>query len=99
MLDFFADWCGPCRAQGKILRDVAETAAETQTLIVKINVDEHPQLAKEFQVSSLPTLMMLNDGEILRRQTGVTSKNRNRRVEVANDFEAVKKAVLGAIEA
>ena len=76
LLDFFADWCGPCRAQGRILHDIADTAAETQTLIIKINIDEHPQLAKEFQVSSLPTLMMMKDGKIVRRQSGVANKNR-----------------------
>jgi thioredoxin len=76
ILDFFADWCGPCRTQSKILHDLEDTAAKTETLIIKINVDDHPKLAKKFGVSSLPTLMMVKDGEIIERQTGVANKNR-----------------------
>jgi thioredoxin len=76
LLDFFADWCGPCRIQGQILHDIEGTAAKAQTLIIKINVDEHPQLAEDLQVSSLPTLMMIKDGEIVKRQSGVANKNR-----------------------
>ena len=76
LLDFFADWCGPCRVQGQILHDMEDTAAENQTLIIKINVDEHPQIAEELQVDSLPTLMMIKDGKIVRRYSGVAKKNR-----------------------
>jgi thioredoxin len=76
LLDFFADWCGPCRTQGKILHDLEGAAAKSQTLIIKINVDEHPQLAKELRVSSLPTLMMIKNGRIVERQTGVANKSR-----------------------
>ena len=76
LLDFFADWCGPCRTQGKILHDLETAAAKSQTLIIKINVDEHPQLAKELRVSSLPTLMMIKNGRIVERQTGVANKSR-----------------------
>ena len=76
LLDFFADWCGPCRTQGQILHDIEGTAAETQTLIIKINVDEHPELAKKLQVESLPTLMMVKNGKVVARQSGVANRNR-----------------------
>jgi thioredoxin 1 len=72
LLDFFADWCGPCRAQGKVLHSVEKAAEETGTLIIKINVDDHPELAKQLKVSSLPTLMMLKNGKVVERKTGLT---------------------------
>ena len=72
LLDFFADWCGPCRAQGKILHRVGDAAAQSGTLIIKINVDEHRELAEELNVSSLPTLMMVKDGRVVERRSGLT---------------------------
>ncbi|WP_345325750.1 thioredoxin family protein [Novipirellula rosea] len=74
LLDFYADWCGPCRKQAVILHELEETAAENDTLIVKVNVDEHKQIAREMQISSLPTLVMVKDGEIVKRQTGLARK-------------------------
>lgn len=76
LLDFFATWCGPCRTQSEILHEAEATAAENQTRIIKIDVDQHPQLAKEFQVSSLPTLLMVKNGEVVERQSGIASKER-----------------------
>lgn len=76
LLDFFATWCGPCRTQSQILHEAEATAAEHQAKIIKIDVDQHPQLAKQFQVSSLPTLLMIKDGEVVDRQSGIASKDR-----------------------
>ncbi len=76
LLDFFADWCGPCKVQGKILHDLEEVAASMQTQIIKINVDDHPEIAKELRISSLPTLIMLRDGKVVERQSGVAKKRR-----------------------
>ncbi len=76
LLDFYADWCGPCRTQGKILHDMESIAAAHQTQIIKINVDEHPELAKQMKVASLPTLVMLKDGKVVQRQTGVADQQR-----------------------
>jgi thioredoxin 1 len=52
------------------------TAAASRTQIIKINVDEHPQIAEQLRISNLPTLMMIEDGKVTRRQTGVADKSR-----------------------
>ena len=76
VLDFYADWCGPCKKQGLILHEVEGAAERTQTTIIKINVDQHRELAKKLNVSGLPTLMLVNDGQLIERQTGLATKER-----------------------
>jgi len=75
LLDFYADWCGPCRMQSRILHELESEVAERGSLIVKINVDEHPEIAERFAVSSLPTLLVVNDGEVRNRKIGLTDKD------------------------
>ena len=73
LVDFYADWCGPCRVQSEILDEVESTAAQHQATIIKINIDHHRELADQFGVSGLPTLMLLNnDGQIVDRKSGIT---------------------------
>ena len=71
--DFYADWCGPCKTQDPILEDLEDewTAVEFQ----KINVDEEQDVANEYQVRSLPTLVVENDDGIVERFVGVTQRD------------------------
>ena len=73
LLDFYADWCGPCRM---VLPLVDEIAAERGDLLVgKINVNENPDLAEEFKVLSIPTLVVLKDGKAVKTAMGARPKD------------------------
>ncbi len=75
LLDFYADWCGPCKMQGKILHEMVDDPAGQPLQVIKIDIEEHPQLAKKLQVKRLPTLMLVQDGNMVKRQTGALSKD------------------------
>jgi len=68
--DFYADWCGPCKTQDPILEELEEEYADVK--FEKINVDEEQDIANEYQVRSLPTLIIENDDGIVERFVGVT---------------------------
>ena len=73
LVDFYADWCGPCRMMAPILEAVA---AEREDLIVaKVNVDESSELAARFGVMSIPTLVVLDDGDEIKRIVGARPKD------------------------
>ncbi|MEM9366262.1 MAG: thioredoxin family protein [Planctomycetota bacterium] len=72
LLDFYATWCGPCRSQGRILHELEPLAETNDARIIKIDVDQHPHLARQFQVRSLPTLVVLQDGQVAHRRQGLT---------------------------
>lgn len=73
LLDFYADWCGPCRM---VLPIVDEIAKEREDLLVgKINVNDNPDLAREFGVMSIPTLIVMKDGKIVNRVSGARNKS------------------------
>ena len=72
LLDFYADWCGPCRMGSPVVDQIAEE--NPQFLVGKINVDNEPELAQEFGVLSIPTLVVLKDGKVARRETGARPK-------------------------
>lgn len=72
LLDFYADWCGPCRMVGPIVEEIAQE--NPQFLIGKVNVDEQPQLASMFSVMSIPTLVVLENGEVKTKSTGAKPK-------------------------
>ena len=72
LLDFWASWCGPCRMLSPIVDQVAEERTDIQ--VGKVNVDEQPELARQFRVVSVPTLMVFKDGELVRRVVGGRSK-------------------------
>ena len=72
LVDFWAEWCGPCRKLSPI---VDEIAAETDAVkVCKINVDDNPQLAGLYHVSSIPTLMLFRDGKLAATSTGARSQ-------------------------
>jgi thioredoxin 1 len=73
LLDFWASWCGPCRMVSPV---VDEIASERDDLLVgKVNVDEEPELAAAFNISSIPTLVVIKDGKIVSRATGARPKS------------------------
>ena len=72
LLDFYADWCGPCRMVSPIVDEIAEENPDY--LIGKINVDEEPDLAQEFGVMSIPMLVVLEQGEIVNSSVGARPK-------------------------
>ncbi len=83
LVDFFAEWCGPCKMMAPILKDVKLEIGETAT-IVKVDVDKNPQAASQFQVQGVPTLILFKNGKVLWRQSGVVPKNGL--VEIINKF-------------
>lgn len=75
LVDFFAPWCGPCRLQVPILESLAKTV-DTQTVkIVKVNTDELQKTAQKFNITNIPTLVLLKDGNVVNRFTGVQQEN------------------------
>ena len=73
LVDFWAEWCGPCKMIAPILEEIA--AEQDNIRIAKVNVDESPDLAMRFQVMSIPTLIMFRDGEPAKRLVGAKPKS------------------------
>ncbi|QRG09126.1 thioredoxin [Xanthobacter dioxanivorans] len=73
IVDFWAEWCGPCRMVGPILEEVSGEMGE-KVRIVKLNVDENPQTASKYGIMSIPTLLLFKDGKIASRQVGAAPK-------------------------
>ena len=74
VVDFFANWCGPCRKLGPILEEV-ERELEDKVKFTKIDTDENLDVEKKYQISGLPTLLVFKDGEVVERMVGLMPKN------------------------
>lgn len=73
LLDFYADWCGPCKMQSPIIDEIANSRDDIK--VGKINVDENQNLASKYHVMSIPTLLIMKNGEILEQFVGLTAKD------------------------
>jgi thioredoxin 1 len=73
LVDFSAEWCGPCKMMAPILKDVKKELGDAVT-IIKVDVDQSPQAAQQYQVQGVPTLILFKNGKQLWRQSGVVNK-------------------------
>ena len=73
LLDFYADWCGPCRMVAPIIEEIANERSDVA--VAKVNVDENPDLAGKFGVASIPTLVVIRNGKIASRSVGARPKD------------------------
>lgn len=73
LVDFYADWCGPCKMMSPVIDKIAE---ENSTVKVgKVNVDENPEIASKYGIMSIPTIMIFENGDCVKRFVGLTSKS------------------------
>ncbi len=77
LVDFWADWCGPCKMVAPIIEEIAKELKDAK--VGKVNVDEQSELAAEYRIMSIPTLMVFKDGAVVKKAVGAVSK-----VEILN---------------
>ena len=75
LVDFWATWCGPCLMQAPILDQLSEELSEDELKIVKMDVDENPETARQFGIMSIPTLLFKKDGQVVKQVAGVHTKD------------------------
>ena len=73
LIDFYADWCGPCRMVSPIVDEIAEE--NPQYMVAKVNVDAEPELAAQFAVSSIPSLVIMENGKVVNKSAGARPKS------------------------
>ena len=73
LVDFYADWCGPCRAMEPVIKDVVKST-KNKLRIVKVNIDKQPQIAQSYNVNAVPTFIAFKQGRILWRHPGMIDK-------------------------
>ena len=74
LVDFYADWCGPCKMMSPIIEEIADELGE-KVKVGKVNSDENIELAQKYQIMSIPTIMIIKNGEITKTFVGVTAKD------------------------
>lgn len=70
LVDFYADWCGPCKAMAPVLEKVAAAAGDSAN-VIKVNVDKNPMAAHQYKIRSIPTLLLFHKGEVVWRHSGM----------------------------
>lgn len=75
IVDFYANWCGPCRVLSKTLDTISTEKSVKNVLVLKVNVDDYPDIASEYNVRSLPTLVFLSSGKVIKSKIGNMAKN------------------------
>ena len=73
LVDFYADWCGPCRAMEPVVNELAQDLHENAN-VVKVNIDEAPELARQYGVQSIPTFVVVNEGQVVAKLVGAQAK-------------------------
>ena len=84
LLDFYADWCGPCKMLSPVLSEIADEYADV-IRVAKVNVDDEPELAMKFKVSSIPMLVLFKNGRIISTSVGYRPKD-----EILNELKLYK---------
>lgn len=82
VIDFWAEWCGPCRVIGPIIEELSNDY-NGKVVVGKVNVDENPEISMKFGIRSIPTVLIMKNGEVVEKQVGLTTKQ-----VLANKIEA-----------
>lgn len=74
LIDFYADWCGPCKAMSSVIKEVAIEISDN-VKVFKVNVDEESELSSQYEISTIPTLILFNNGDVIKNIVGLRDKS------------------------